>query len=476
MSELPSPPEKPWGGRFRERNDPLVLRYTGSLHLDRRLAREDLRGSRAHVRMLARQGILSAEDRDTILQGLDRIEQEVLDGVFPYREELEDIHMNIEVRLQELVGEVGGRLHTGRSRNDQVSLDVRLFCLDSARDWQVRIVQAIEMIANRAADLQEDLFPGWTHMQAAQPVSWAHYLLAFAAMLGRDHDRLESFLRRHSVSPLGAGALSGSSLPLDPGFTAGELGLSEAFRNSYDAAGDRDTVLELCQIGTTVMVHLSRLAEDFIYLASTAVGWIDLPDSLCTGSSMMPQKKNPDLLELMRGKTATVAGHCTALTVLLKGLPTSYQRDLQQDKEHLFAVVDLVEDSLEVAEVLFGGFEVRRERAEKALEAGFLMATELAELLVSRGVPFRAAHRQVGELVRYCIDQELDLDQISDQEAQRLIPEAGPGFREVLRPRSVLDRRTHSGSTGRGPVSAQLAGWRKWLSERTGKQAPPSTG
>jgi argininosuccinate lyase len=321
-----SGPGQPWAGRFRERNSPLVQRYTGSLHIDRRLADEDLEGSRAHVRMLARQGILSEADRELILSGLDRIQQELDDGVFPFRDELEDIHMNIEVRLMELVGEAGGRLHTGRSRNDQVSLDVRLFCRRTATDWQQRIVQVVLQVHSRALSLQDDLFPGWTHLQAAQPVSWAHYLVGFAEMLGRDHARLESYRERHSVSPLGAGALSGSSLRLDPASTARELGFTTAFCNSYDVVGDRDSVLELVQIGTLLMVHLSRLAEDFIYFASTPVGWIELPDALCTGSSMMPQKKNPDLLELMRGKTASVLGHCTALTAILKGLPTSYHR------------------------------------------------------------------------------------------------------------------------------------------------------
>lgn len=457
---------KPWGGRFRGPNDPLVQRYTGSLHIDRRLAREDLRGSRAHVRMLARQSILSEADRDRILAGLDQIETEIEQGTFPFREELEDIHMNIEVRLQELVGEAGGRLHTGRSRNDQVALDVRLFCLNSAEIWRNRIVEGIEAICRKATGLQEDLFPGWTHMQAAQPLSWAHYLLAFAEMLGRDHARLESYSVRNSVSPLGAGALSGSSLPLDPASTAREMGFREVFRNSYDVAGDRDAVLELSQIGTLIMIHLSRLAEDFIYFASTPVGWIDLPDALCTGSSMMPQKKNPDLLELMRGKSASAAGHCTALSVLLKGLPTSYQRDLQQDKEHLFAVVDLVSDSLEVAAVLFSGLTVRTDAAGQVLKRGFLMATELAEYLVGRGVPFRTAHRQVGELVRHCLESGISLEQLSDEDARRLLPQAGADWREVLRPACVLERRTHSGSTGRTAVAEQLHYWTEWLAGR----------
>lgn len=473
MSDQGKAPQQPWSGRFRGQADPLVKRYTSSLHVDRRLAMEDLAGSRAHVRMLARQGIVSAADRDQILAGLDQIETEIRQGTFPYRDELEDIHMNIEVRLQELIGEAGARLHTGRSRNDQVALDVRLFCLQTAAVWQSGLVEAIAAACRRAGEVVDEVFPGWTHLQAAQPLSWGHYLLGFAEMWGRDHARLESFCSRHSVSPLGAGALSGSSLPLDPESTARDLGFDSAFANSYDAVGDRDTVLELCQIGSTIMLHLSRLAEDFIYLASTPLGWIELPDALCTGSSMMPQKKNPDLLELMRGKTASVLGHCTAVAALLKGLPTSYHRDLQQDKEHLFAVSDVVTDSLEVAAVLFGGLRICSERSRAALDRGFLMATELAEYLVSRGVPFRIAHRRVGELVRYCADAGLELHQVTEEDLRRLVPEAGEDFREVLRPEAVLERRTHRGSTGRGAVLQQLERWRGWIDRQRPAAARP---
>ncbi len=471
MNEQNKDLEQPWSGRFRGKVDPLVKRYTSSLHIDRRLALEDLAGSRAHVRMLARRGILSDADRDRILAGLDQIQAEIADGTFPYREELEDIHMNIEVRLQELVGEAGARLHTGRSRNDQVTLDVRLFCLKTAALWQKDLVEAVEAVCRRAAAVVDELFPGWTHLQAAQPLSWAHYLLGFAEMWGRDHSRLESFRSRHSVSPLGAGALSGSSLPLDPESTARELGFESTFTNSYDVVGDRDTVLELCQIGSTIMLHLSRLAEDFIYLASTPVGWIELPDALCTGSSMMPQKKNPDLLELMRGKTASVLGHCTAVAALLKGLPTSYHRDLQQDKEHLFAVCDIVADSLEVARVLFDGVQIRSDRSRAALDRGFLMATELAEYLVGRGVPFRVAHRKVGELVRHCVDAGIELHEAPDEDVRRLVPEAGEDLRQVLQPEAALERRTHRGSTGRRAVLQQLENWQRWVSERRASPA-----
>lgn len=452
-----------WAGRLEGKLDPLVGSYARSLEWDRRLAFYDLQGSRAHASMLAEQGILSPEDRDRILQGLDQIEEELRSGSFPFREELEDIHMNIEQRLQELVGEAGSRLHTGRSRNDQVALDLKLYCHDLAGRWQRSLLEVQKTLLHRAQDLKTELFPGWTHLQAAQPLSWAHYLLAFAEMLRRDFLRLQDWRKRHSLSPLGAGALAGSTLPLDPERTARSLGFSGSFLNSYDVAGDRDFILELLQAASQVMLHLSRLAEDFVYLSSTPVGWIELPDRLCTGSSMMPQKKNPDILELMRGKTASVLGHTHALAVLLKGLPTSYHRDLQQDKEHLFAVSDTVSASLELLPVLLSGFQVRSQRVEKALQEGFLMATDLAEYLVRRGVPFREAHRQVGSLVAHCVRENCFLHELSLKTLRRHAPACQEDVLAVLQPSSVLQSRRHRGATGVVPVEEQITFWKGWI-------------
>ncbi len=455
--------KKPWGGRFKSELDPVVQEYTRSVHLDRRLAPYDIQGSRAHVRMLAAQGIVSSEDEKRILEGLKQIEEEIKSGEFPYRDDLEDIHMNIEHRLQEIVGEAGGRLHTGRSRNDQVSLDLRLFCLETALLWRTQIVEIQKALLGRAQKLKGDLFPGWTHLQAAQPLSWGHYLLAFCEMLGRDNHRLTDYQKLHSRSPLGAGALTGSTLPLDPERSAQELGFSASFANSYDVVGDRDFLLELLQIASQVMLHLSRLAEDFIYFSSTAVRWIELPDSLCTGSSMMPQKKNPDVLELTRGKTASVLGHASALAVLLKGLPTSYHRDLQQDKAHLFSAVDEVGGTLEVIPLVISGFQVNQERIQDALQQGFLMATDLAEYLVTRGIPFRAAHETVGKLVAYCLEKELALEELPLKKLQELVPECGPEVSEVLKPESFLRRRWHKGSSGRVSIEQQIVHWKEWI-------------
>ena len=457
--------KKPWNGRFKADLDLKVQKFTRSLNLDRRLASYDIRGSRAHVRMLAARGIITQQDEESILKGLLQIEQEIKSNEFPYRDELEDIHMNIEYRLQEIVGEAGGRIHTGRSRNDQVALDLKMFCLEMAMTWRGQIGELQRVFLERAQELKGDLFPGWTHLQAAQPVSWGHYMLAFCEMLERDDRRLASYQQLHSYSPLGAGALAGSTLSLDTERTAQELGFSSAFNNSYDVVGDRDFILELLQIASQVMLHLSRFAEDFIYLSSTPVGWIELPDSLCTGSSMMPQKKNPDLLELARGKTASVLGHTSAITSLLKGLPTSYHRDLQQDKEHLFSAVDTVEDTLEIIPLVVSHFKVNKERVEQALRQGFLMATDLAEYLVTRDVPFREAHQRVGKLVAYCLDQGLTLDQVPLEKLQKFAPECGPEVSEVLRFESFQKRRWHKGSPGLVSIEEQISRWKKKIKD-----------
>ncbi|HUV14441.1 MAG TPA: argininosuccinate lyase [Acidobacteriota bacterium] len=466
--DLDEPVDALWSGRLSGGVHPAVQRFTRSIQFDKRLARWDIQGTAAHVRMLARQNIISDQDAETILGGLTQVRAEIERGIFPFRDELEDIHMNIEHRLIEVIGEVGAKVHAGRSRNDQVALDVALYCLDVSKRWRISFVEVIAQLVVRAEELKLELFPGWTHMQSAQPVSWGHYLLSFAEMFGRDYRRLELFEEMNSTSPLGAGALGGSSLDLDPESTAAELGFRDSFANSYDVVGNRDTVLELMQIATQLMIHLSRLAEDFVYLSSTPVGWLELPDSLCTGSSMMPQKKNPDLLELMRGRTASVIGHGNAVSVLLKGLPTSYHRDLQQDKEHLFAVVDIVSDALEVLIPLLEGFSVNQERVAENIEGGYLMATDLAEHLVEKGVPFREAHRQVGRLVGYCVDNSISLSEVSLEKLREFLPDSEIEPAQFLVPRKALERRKHKGSTGFSSIESQLGTWRRWLGTKSG--------
>ena len=455
-----------WGGRFREAPEDLLESYCCSLHLDRRLALFDLEGTRAHVRMLARQGILSAQDESLILEASEQIELEILDQTFSYRPELEDIHMNVERRLHELAGDAGRKVHTGRSRNDQVLLDLKMFCLKTVDQWLDSLEAVLGVVVERAEALQKALLPAWTHLQTAQPISWAHYLLAFCEMLARDHERLLCYRTRHAVSPLGAGALAGSSLPLDPAGTAAELGFERSFGNSYDVVGDRDFVLELLQIASQLMIHVSRLAADFVYFNSSAVGWVALPDSLCTGSSMMPHKKNPDLLELARGKAASVVGHSHSLATLLSGLPTSYHRDLQQDKEHLFAAVDLTSSTLPVMAAVLGRFEVREDRCREALEDSFAVATDLAEHLVRQGVPFRTAHERVGQLVAHCLEKGLRLERLDLPQLQSLIPEANRETLDVLRPESALQARQYPGSAGIIPTRQRLQYWRQWLTSK----------
>ena len=455
-----------WSGRFKVEPDARVQRFTRSLHLDRRLAHHDIRCSQAHVRMLAEQGVLKEEERDCILKGLEQIREEIESGRFPYREELEDIHMNIEHRLQQIVGEAGECIHTGRSRNDQIAVDLKLFCLETSRQWQQQILEIQEILVKRAEELKHTLLAAWTHLQAAQPLSWGHYLLAFSEMFNRDFRRLRSYQELHADSPLGAGALAGSTLPLEPEQTARALGFSSSFGNSYDVVGNRDFVLELVQVATQLMLHVSRLAEDFIYFSSTPVGWIELPDALCTGSSMMPQKKNPDLLELARGKTASVLGDSAALASLLKGLPTSYHRDLQQDKEHLFRTVDVVSETLEILGPALAGFDVNKARCEAGLEEGFLMATDLAEYLVTQGVPFRKAHEKVGKLVAYCAEQRKRLDELPLEKFREFAEECDTDLFEVLKPASTLKRRRHRGSAGLAAVEQQINSWKQWIDEQ----------
>ena len=455
-----------WGGRFEESVETAVIDYTASLQVDRRLAFQDIRGTRAHVQMLADRGILPVTDLDTILEALDKIQEELEGGTFPFRPELEDIHMNIESRLTELAGPPGERVHSGRSRNDQVAVDLKLYCRETAARWQQLLMKLQEPFLTRAGELTEELFPAWTHMQVAQPISWAHYLLSFCAMFGRDFERLESYRTLHSTSPLGAGALAGTTLPIDPAATARALGFEQSFVNSYDIAGDRDFVLELLQIASQLMLHVSRLAEDLIYLSSSAVGWVELPQSLCTGSSMMPQKQNPDILELARGRTASVLGHTQAVSTLLKGLPTSYHRDLQEDKPHLFGVVDIVESTLGILPRVIEGFSLLPARYKGLLEDGFLAATDLAEYLVEKGVPFREAHRRVGELVSYCESEGSSLQELSLEDLQEWSPECTEEVLGRLDPESSLRTRNHAGATGVAAVQEQIRHRQSWLATR----------
>ena len=396
--------------------------YTVSIAYDRRLYREDIAGSVAHARMLARQGIIAAEDAESIVEGLHAIRREIEDGSFPWREELEDIHMNIEARLHEVIGDAAGALHTARSRNDQVATDMRLYvmrCIDETLQ-AVRGLQAA--LLDRAEAHLEAVIPGYTHLQRAQPVLLSHHLLAYVQMLERDAERFRQARTRADVLPLGSAALAGSPYPLDRESVAAELGFSRVSANSMDAVTDRDFVIDYLSAAALAMAHLSRMAEELVLWSSEEFSFVSLPEAYVTGSSIMPQKRNPDFAELARGRTGRVYGHLVALLTVLKGLPLTYNRDLQEDKEALFDTVDTLLPTLRVFAGMVEGLRFDVDRMRAAAEGGYSLATDLADYLVRKGVPFRRAHGAVADLVRSAQAQGKGLRELDLQEYQRFSP------------------------------------------------------
>lgn len=457
--------KKMWGGRFAQGTAASVEEYTESQSYDRALAREDVRGSMAHARMLARQGVLTDEEARAIVQGLGAVLAEIESGSFTWKRELEDVHMNVEARLTELVGPLGGKLHTGRSRNDQVALDFRLHVRARLEAWQGHLARLTGVLAERAAEHAETLLPGCTHFQPAQPVSLAHHLLAYARMFMRDHERAGDCARRAGVSPLGAAALAGTTYPLDPASVAAELGLPGVFANSMDAVSDRDFVIEAVFTASLAMAHLSRLCEELIIWANPAFGFVRLPDAFATGSSIMPQKKNPDVAELMRGKTARVYGSLTALLTLIKGLPLAYNRDMQEDKEPFFDADRTLSASLSIMADMMAamGFDAATMRA--ACARGFLNATELADYLVGKGLPFREAHHVSGAAVGYAERAGKGLEDLTLEELTSFSELIGEDVFEALRYETAVARRETPGGTGPRSVAAQLAAIEEWLRE-----------
>src|SRR5581483_1810014 len=400
---------KLWGGRFGEATDALVASFTASVDFDRRLYQYDILGSIAHVRMLAHVGVLTPAERDQIVQGLERIEAEIDAGRFDWKSELEDVHTNIEARLIEHVGEVGKKLHTARSRNDQVATDLRLYLRDGidAVDAATRALQeAILAVAEREAD---SIMPGFTHLQVAQPVTFGHHLLAWFEMLARDRERLRGCRTRVNVLPLGAAALAGTTYPIDRAYTAKLLGFDAVAENSIDAVSDRDFAVEFLSVAALLMTHLSRMAEELILWSSTPFGFVELADAYCTGSSIMPQKKNPDVPELVRGKTGRVTGHLVALLTVMKAQPLAYNKDNQEDKEPVFDTLDTVRACLTALAGVVASMAVRRAALADAAARGYATATDLVDYLVRKGVAFRDAHEIVGRAVRASIDSGVDL-------------------------------------------------------------------
>jgi len=455
--------KKLWGGRFTGGTDALVEAYTESVSFDRELWAEDIVGSKAHARMLARQGIISAEDAKAIVAGLDAVRAEIERGEFVWRTDREDVHMNIEARLTELIGDAGKRLHTGRSRNDQVALDFRLHVSRRLAMWSDLLARLVEVLCARAEEHVSTLLPGHTHLQPAQPVSLGHHLLAYAQMLRRDHERVEDCLKRVRVSPLGAAALAGTTYPLDPRSVAEEVGFPATFRNSMDAVCDRDFAAEALFCGSLVMAHLSRLCEEIIIWANPAFGFVRLPDGYATGSSIMPQKKNPDVAEIMRGKTGRVYGGLIGLLTTLKGLPLTYNRDLQEDKEPFFDTDKTVRLSLDCMAGMLAGMDFVPEAMRAALGHGFLNATELADYLVGKGLPFREAHHVTGRAVAWCEEQGKRLEDMSLAELRNFSDLVAEDVFEVLSYEAAVARRTIPGGTAPARVREQLAELREWL-------------
>ena len=453
-----------WSALFSEPMSELVQRYTASVFFDQRLWRSDIAGSLAHAEMLAAQGIIGADDLAAIESGMAQITQEIKAGVFEWKLDLEDVHLNIEARLTQIAGDAGKRLHTGRSRNDQIATDVRLWLrgeIDALAPLLVQMQLALVDVAEKNVDT---ILPGFTHMQVAQPVSFAHHLLAYVEMFARDAERLADVRKRVNLLPLGAAALAGTSYPLDRERVAKTLGFDGVCQNSLDAVSDRDFAIEFAGFASITMMHVSRLAEEIVLWMSQNFGFIDLADRYCTGSSIMPQKRNPDVAELARGKSGRVFGHLMGLLTLMKGQPLTYNKDNQEDKEPLFDSVDTLRDTLRIMAEMVGGIVVKPEAMERAALKGYATATDLADYLAKKGLPFRDAHETVAHAVKHAIAQGIDLSELPLATLQGFNAAIGDDVFQVLSLRGSLNARSVLGGTAPQQVRAQLARHRMRLS------------
>ncbi len=452
-----------WSARFSEPVSDLVKRYTASVFFDKRMADADIQGSLAHAEMLAHQGIISAQDHADIQRGMAQIQSEIAAGKFEWLLDLEDVHLNIEKRLTELVGDAGKRLHTGRSRNDQVATDIRLYmraAIDDIggllRDLRIALLD----LAEQHADV---ILPGFTHMQVAQPITFGHHMLAYVEMFGRDAERMADCRKRVNRLPLGAAALAGTTFPIDRERVAKTLGFDDVCRNSLDAVSDRDFAIEFCAASALVMTHISRMSEELVIWMSPRVGFIDIADRFCTGSSIMPQKKNPDVPELARGKTGRVNGHLIGLLTLMKGQPLAYNKDNQEDKEPLFDTVDTVTDTLRIFADMARGITVKPEAMRAAALQGYATATDLADYLVKKGLPFRDAHEAVAHAVRACEQRGCDLTDLTLDEMRAFSPLIDDDVFQVLTLEGSVASRNHIGGTAPAQVRAAIDYIRKQL-------------
>lgn len=455
MNEQFSKKSEAWSARFSEPVSDLVKRYTASVFFDHRLASVDIQGSLAHAEMLAHQKIISAQDYADIQRGMAQIQAEIAEGKFEWLLDLEDVHLNIEKRLTELVGDAGKRLHTGRSRNDQVATDIRLYLRAAIDDISV-LLRALRMALVDLAEKNADtILPGFTHMQVAQPVTFGHHMLAYVEMFGRDAERMADCRKRVNRLPLGSAALAGTTFPIDRERVAKTLGFEDVCHNSLDAVSDRDFAIEFCAASALIMTHISRLSEELVIWMSPRIGFIDIADRFCTGSSIMPQKKNPDVPELARGKTGRVNGHLVALLTLMKAQPLAYNKDNQEDKEPLFDTVDTVIDTLRIFADMAGGITVKPQAMRQAALQGYATATDLADYLVKKGLPFRDAHEAVAHAVRACEQRGCDLAELSTEELRQFSELIGPDVHQVLTLEGSVAARDHVGGTA--PEQVRLA-------------------
>jgi len=448
--------EKLWNGRFSEKTDKMVEDFTSSIDIDKRLYSYDIEGSIAHCRMLAKASIISDTDALALIEGLGLIKREIERGEFRFDKSLEDIHMHIETRLIEKVGKVAQKLHTARSRNDQVVLDVRMYLRDETLNTVKHLVMLAKVMVNLAKTHIDVILPGYTHLQRAQPVLLSHHFMAYYEMFSRDIDRFNDGLRRINVLPLGSVAMAGTTYPIDREYTAQLLGFPEVSANSIDAVSDRDFIIEFLSAASICMVHLSRMSEELILWSSSEFGFIELPDSFATGSSIMPQKKNPDVPELVRGKTGRVFGDLISLLTMMKSLPLSYNRDMQEDKTALFQTVDILKKCIEIYIKMLPKLKINREVMEQATSKGFLNATDMADYLVASGMPFRQAHGCVGEAVAYALSQKKELHELTLNELKSFSSHIKKDIFQILTTERMINRRKSIGGTALECVKAAI--------------------
>jgi argininosuccinate lyase len=452
---------KLWGGRFTQPTDKFVEEFTASIDFDQRLYRYDIQGSKAHAEMLGRQEIIGTDEAEQIIAGLDQILQDIEAGKVEFTVALEDIHMNIEARLIERIGSVGGKLHTGRSRNDQVAVDIRLYLreeIDTILDYLANLEASLIKQAENNLDV---IMPGYTHLQTAQPVLFSHHMLAYREMITRDSSRLRDLRARFNVMPLGAGALAGTTFPIDREWVANQLGFDGVTRNSLDSVSDRDFAIEFCSFASILMMHLSRLSEELILWSSADFNFIELTDAFCTGSSIMPQKKNPDVPELVRGKTGRVYGNLISLLTLMKALPLAYNKDMQEDKEPLFDTIDTAKGSLKIFADMIAEMNIKGDNMRIAAARGFSTATDVADYCVRKGLPFRQAHEVVGKTVRYCVEHGKDIPELSLDEFKEFSELIDEDIYNYVTLEASVNARKATGGTAREAVERELARLKK---------------